>query len=210
MVTRRQICVKPLVGTGLRRTRPIREASCPGSLSAPVPAAHAAGGGRAGDGAEEGEPRAHGRAGQKDSAGPAGLGAGRTHAAADVPPHRADRAQGTRQKETFGRFEAERPNELWVGDALHGPRIDGRKRYLFAFLDDRSRTVVGHRWGYAEDTVRLAAALRPVPAARLRRRRRPQPSRWTPCPVPRPPLVCGCAGPRRRRTRRSGRCRRGP
>src|SRR5918994_3200753 len=23
----------------------------------------------------------------------------------------------------FGRFEAERPNELWTGDALHGPRI---------------------------------------------------------------------------------------
>ncbi|WP_018540820.1 MULTISPECIES: hypothetical protein [unclassified Streptomyces] len=31
------------------------------------------------------------------------------------------------QKETFGRFEADRPNELLVGDALHGPRIDGRK-----------------------------------------------------------------------------------
>ncbi|GGM24050.1 transposase [Streptomyces fumigatiscleroticus] len=67
---------------------------------------------------------------------------------------------------TFGRFEADRPNELWVGDALHGPRIDGRKTYLFAFLDDHSRAVVGHRWGFAEDTVRLAAALRPALAAR--------------------------------------------
>jgi len=27
----------------------------------------------------------------------------------------------------FGRFEADRPNELWVGDALHGPTVAGRK-----------------------------------------------------------------------------------
>jgi putative transposase len=36
----------------------------------------------------------------------------------------------------FGRFEADVPNERWVGDALHGPRVGGRKTYLFAFLDD--------------------------------------------------------------------------
>ncbi len=66
----------------------------------------------------------------------------------------------------FGRFEADRPNQLWVGDALHGPRLDGRKTYLFAFLDDHTRLLVGHRWGYAEDTVRLAAALRPALASR--------------------------------------------
>jgi len=67
---------------------------------------------------------------------------------------------------TFGRFEADRPNEIWTGDALHGPRLGGRKTYLFAFIDDHSRAVVGHRWGFAEDTVRLAAALRPALAAR--------------------------------------------
>src|SRR5215472_4928736 len=66
----------------------------------------------------------------------------------------------------FGRFEAGRPNEIWTGDALHGPRIGGRKTYLFAFIDDQSRAIVGHRWGFAEDTVRLAAALRPALAAR--------------------------------------------
>jgi putative transposase len=66
----------------------------------------------------------------------------------------------------FGRFEADKPNELWTGDALHGPRIGGRKTYLFAFLDDHSRAIVGHRWGFAEDTVRLAAALRPALASR--------------------------------------------
>lgn len=66
----------------------------------------------------------------------------------------------------FGRFEATRPNELWTGDALHGPKIAGRKTFLFAFIDDHSRAIVGHRFGYAEDTVRLAAALRPALAAR--------------------------------------------
>jgi putative transposase len=66
----------------------------------------------------------------------------------------------------FGRFEAMLPNEIWVGDALHGPQIAGRKTYLFAFLDDHSRLLVGHRFGFAEDTVRLAAALRPALASR--------------------------------------------
>lgn len=66
----------------------------------------------------------------------------------------------------FGRFEADAPNQLWTGDALHGPRINGRKTYLFAFIDDHSRLLVGYRFGYAEDTVRLAAALRPALASR--------------------------------------------
>jgi transposase InsO family protein len=66
----------------------------------------------------------------------------------------------------FGRFEAEIPNERWVGDALHGPWVGGRKTYLFAFLDDHSRLAVGYRFGFAEDTVRLAAALEPALAAR--------------------------------------------
>jgi putative transposase len=66
----------------------------------------------------------------------------------------------------FGRFEAARANELWTGDALHGPVVAGRKAYLFAFIDDHSRAVPGYRWGYAEDTVRLAAALRPALASR--------------------------------------------
>ena len=66
----------------------------------------------------------------------------------------------------FGRFEAEYPNDLWTGDALHGMAIAARKTYLFAFLDDHSRLLPGYRWGYAEDTVRLAAALRPALASR--------------------------------------------
>jgi putative transposase len=70
------------------------------------------------------------------------------------------------QTVVFGRFEAEKPNERWVGDALHGPKVAGRKTYLFAFLDDHSRLAVGYRFGFAEDTVRLAAALEPALASR--------------------------------------------
>ena len=68
--------------------------------------------------------------------------------------------------QAFGRFEASRCNELWTGDALHGPVISGRKTYLFCFLDDRSRAVMAARFGFSEDTVRLAAALRPALASR--------------------------------------------
>ena len=71
--------------------------------------------------------------------------------------------------EVCSRFEAARPNELWTGDALHGPAIGpapGRKTYLFAFVDDHSRAVMAARFGYHEDAVRLAAALRPALAAR--------------------------------------------
>ena len=69
-------------------------------------------------------------------------------------------------QQAFGRFEAARPNELWTGDALHGPLIGGRKTFLFCFIDDHSRAVMGSRWAFHEDVVRLAAALRPALAAR--------------------------------------------
>lgn len=60
----------------------------------------------------------------------------------------------------FGRFEAAARNDRWTGDALHGPAIAGRKAILFAFIDDHSRAIPGHRWGLSEDSVRLEAALR--------------------------------------------------
>ncbi len=68
--------------------------------------------------------------------------------------------------EAFGRFEAGRPNEIWTGDALHAIQVAGRKTYLFAFIDDHSRAVMAARFGFAEDAVRLAAALRPALASR--------------------------------------------
>jgi putative transposase len=60
----------------------------------------------------------------------------------------------------FGRFEATVPNELWVGDALHGPIVAAHKAILFAFLDDHARLLCGYRWVTAEDTLRAEAALR--------------------------------------------------
>ena len=66
----------------------------------------------------------------------------------------------------FGRFEAEAPNVLWTGDVLHGPLIGGKKTYLVAFLDDHSRFITGHRWGWSEDSLHLAVAFKRAVAAR--------------------------------------------
>ena len=45
-----------------------------------------------------------------------------------------------------------------MGDLTEIPTDEGKLQ--LAFLDDHSRLAVGYRFGYAEDTVRLAAALR--------------------------------------------------
>lgn len=66
----------------------------------------------------------------------------------------------------LGRFEAEYRNELWTGDALHGPLIDGRRVFLFCFLDDHSRLLVGYRWAAREDVLNASRALRAGIAAR--------------------------------------------
>jgi len=70
------------------------------------------------------------------------------------------------EREAFGRFEAARPNELWVADCLHGPVIDGKRAILFGVLDDHSRLVVGARFCHAESTVRLEGVLRSAFQAR--------------------------------------------
>jgi putative transposase len=68
------------------------------------------------------------------------------------------------QPQVFGRFQADFPDELWICDGLHagavrGPTIEGRDTVLFAILDDHARYVVAGRWGFAEDTLGLQAAL---------------------------------------------------
>jgi putative transposase len=103
--------------------------------------------------------------GPPDPARPAGLGTGRADPATplrrtSIDQHRPVGAAGVRP------LRSPRSNELWTGDALHGLRVGGQKTYLFAFLDDHSRAAVGHRFGFTEDTVRLAAALRPALASR--------------------------------------------
>ncbi len=71
-----------------------------------------------------------------------------------------NRSPDMRAPRAFGRFEATEFGQLWTGDGLHGPSVAGRKTVLCAFVDDWSRTVPGWRWGHAEDTVRIEAALR--------------------------------------------------
>jgi putative transposase len=78
----------------------------------------------------------------------------------DAPP------PGEVPDRALGRFECDRPNEMWVGDTLHGPVIGGSKSYLFAFLDDHSRAVMGARRACHDDVVRMAAAFRPALQAR--------------------------------------------
>ena len=83
-----------------------------------------------------------------------------------------DRAQLAAHPRTFGRFEASRPNEIWIGDVLVGPfvphpRIEGSRRArLFAFLDDHSRLLVHGAWVSEENTRAGQLVLR---AAILRR-----------------------------------------
>jgi len=77
------------------------------------------------------------------------------------------RADGRSPGKVYGRFEAAVRNELWTGDGLHGPKLDGgRRAVLMAFIYDHSRLLVGWRWGTGEDTIRLEAALRPALMAR--------------------------------------------
>jgi putative transposase len=59
----------------------------------------------------------------------------------------------------YGRFEADRPNELWIGDVLVGPFVPhprqagSQRAYLFVLVDDYSRLLVHARW-FPEQTAR--------------------------------------------------------
>jgi putative transposase len=76
-----------------------------------------------------------------------------------------------------GRYEAERPNERWIGDVLVGPfvpcpRVAGSKRArLFVLVDDHSRLLVHGRWVHEENTragqdvLRAAIVRRGLPEA---------------------------------------------
>jgi putative transposase len=74
--------------------------------------------------------------------------------------------KGSQIARALGRFEAESRNELWTGDALHGPLIDGRRVFLFCFIDDHSRLLAGYRWAAREDVLNASGALRAAIAAR--------------------------------------------
>ena len=67
-------------------------------------------------------------------------------------------ALGAQPTGVFGRYEAERPNQRWIGDVLSGPyvpcpRVAGSKRAkLFVLVDDHSRLLVHGRWMAWENT----------------------------------------------------------
>lgn len=75
----------------------------------------------------------------------------------------------------FGRFEATRRNEIWIGDVLVGPfvphprRAGSKRAKLFVLVDDHSRLLVGARWMEEENTragqevLRAALSRRGVP-----------------------------------------------
>ena len=69
-----------------------------------------------------------------------------------------DRVRLSSERKVYGRFEAERRNELWVGDVLVGPFVPhprkekSRRAYLFLLVDDYSRLLVYGRWMTEENT----------------------------------------------------------
>jgi putative transposase len=79
------------------------------------------------------------------------------------------------ERASYGRFEASRPNEIWVGDVLVGPfvphpRVSGSIRArLFLFLDDYSRLILHGVWVTHENAragqhvLRAAIARRGIP-----------------------------------------------
>lgn len=65
------------------------------------------------------------------------------------------------------RFESKAPNHTWQGDAKAGPWLpdpdrEGKRRqaWIFAFLDDHSRLVVGSRWSFRQNQPAMELVLR--------------------------------------------------
>lgn len=62
------------------------------------------------------------------------------------------------------KYEMPNPNDLWIADFMHGPRVktpDGkRKAILGAIIDDHSRVIVGARFAFTEETTDLLHVLR--------------------------------------------------
>lgn len=59
-----------------------------------------------------------------------------------------------------GRFEADRINEIWTADTLHGPHVAGRKAYVHGIIDDHSRLLVDYQCVYHDDAARFMTLFR--------------------------------------------------
>ena len=82
------------------------------------------------------------------------------------------RANLVGQPVAYGRYEAERPSERWIGDFLVGPwvphprRAGSRRARLFLLVDDHSRLLVHGRWVFEENARSAQSVLRAAIARR--------------------------------------------
>ena len=67
---------------------------------------------------------------------------------------------GGQPPRAYGRFEADRVNEIWTADLMNGPPVAGRACHLAGIIDDHSRFLTGHQFIRRPDAVRFAAVLR--------------------------------------------------
>ena len=67
---------------------------------------------------------------------------------------------GGQPPRAYGRFEADRVNEIWTAGLMNGPDAGGRACHLAGIIDDHSRFLAGHQFVRLPDAVRFAGALR--------------------------------------------------
>jgi putative transposase len=67
---------------------------------------------------------------------------------------------GGQPPQAYGRFEAQRVNEIWTADLMNGPVVGGRACHLAGIIDDHSRFLPGARFVRRPDAVRFAGVLR--------------------------------------------------
>jgi len=72
---------------------------------------------------------------------------------------------GGEPPQAFGRFQADRVNEIWTADFMNGPDVGGKPSFLAGVIDDRSRFLTGARFVRRTDAVRFAGVLRAAIAA---------------------------------------------
>jgi transposase InsO family protein len=69
--------------------------------------------------------------------------------------------EGTKAR---SKYEMPHPNDLWIADFMHGPRVGSatgkRKAILCGILDDHSRVLVAGRFAFSEDTADLLHAFK--------------------------------------------------
>ncbi len=67
---------------------------------------------------------------------------------------------GGQPPQAYGRFEAQKVNEIWTADLMNGPDAGGRACHLAGIIDDHSRFLTGHKFVRRPDAVRFAGVLR--------------------------------------------------